>query len=205
MTNRKMEVKSMMDNERLIAVLNVVDCEEVQDINIINETTVEIDGEEYKVLTDEQADEEFNNCQMSLIDDLGLESFTQYFQEWILNNCIDVNWFDEAMRESYEFYIEDIKYEGERLEQELEEHGCEDEEDYVDMLCDGWSNGLEWYKNNFGNEELSRIVKEKDLVEWDKIIEEVKDIDGRGCVASYDGEEREQDINGETYYIYRIN
>ena len=30
--------------------------------------------------------------------------------------------------------------------------------------------------------------------------------DGRGCVlATYDGDENEEDVNGTTYYIYRIN
>ena len=30
--------------------------------------------------------------------------------------------------------------------------------------------------------------------------------DGRGhCLASYDGEEHEEEVNGTTYYIYRIN
>lgn len=207
MTNtnsRIKEVKSMMDNERLIAVLQEVDCE-IEQINIIDETTVEIDGEEYKVLSEAQADEEFKQYQENLIDDLGLESFSKHFQEWILNNCIDTDWFDEAMEESYEYYIEDIKDEGERLAQELEECGCEDEEEYVDYLCGQWSDGVQWYKDNYGIEELSRVIYEENLINWNEVIEEVQNIDGRGCMASYDGEEREQDVNGTTYYIYRTN
>lgn len=30
-------------------------------------------------------------------------------------------------------------------------------------------------------------------------------MDGRGCLASYDGEEREEQVDGHWYFIYRVN
>jgi hypothetical protein len=34
---------------------------------------------------------------------------------------------------------------------------------------------------------------------------DVINMDGRGSLASYDNEEREIEIDGETYYIYKVN
>ena len=45
----------------------------------------------------------------------------------------------------------------------------------------------------------------KDYFDRDSWKEDAK-MDGRGhCLASYDGEESKETINGETFYIYRVN
>lgn len=73
-------------------------------------------------------------------------------------------WFDLALRESYEFYIDDIRHESpsiaysdeyeSRLEEEMAEANCETEEDFLDYLCEGYDDAMEWYIDNFGAEEF---------------------------------------------------
>lgn len=74
-------------------------------------------------------------------------------------------WFEDAMRESYEFYVADIRYESasnsdyeSRLEEEMAEADCETEEDYIDYLCNDWDDAMEWYEMNFGVEDLGHAV-----------------------------------------------
>jgi hypothetical protein len=52
-----------------------------------------------------------------------------------------------------------------------------------------------------GNEELKSLIGDMDDFKEDSIS-----ADGRGhFMSSYDGQENETDINGETFYIYRID
>ena len=74
----------------------------------------------------------------TIIDDLGLESFTESFRDWIYNNATDTGWFEDALRESQEFYVEDIEEEtygqdkyANRLIEELVDAGILDDEDLV--------------------------------------------------------------------------
>lgn len=190
-----------MESKKLIALLDLFADADIESIDIQDDKTVEVDGSEYKILTDEEADEEFRDYQQSLMDDLGIESFTEWAREHILMNFVDEDWFNEAMRESYESYVEDISREGNRLAEEIEEVGAVSEEDYVEHLCSAYDNGIQWYEQNFGLEQLANVVKEQNLLDFDKVVEYVKDCDGRGCIASYDGEEQE---SGD-YFIYQIN
>ena len=189
------------------------------------------DGEEYEVLTDDEADERFSESVRELIDEMGIEAFSPYFQEWIKDNALDSEWFDEAKDESNEYYMQDIRDESDdeyssRLLREMVEEGVVDEsdleenedglldlkegsvddywEDFKERLNDGWPDSIQWYIDNFGNEGLTTVIKNNSgILDIDKIIEEVKDLDGRGNeIASYDGEEIELD-NG--YFAYRVN
>ena len=189
------------------------------------------DGEEYEVLTDDEADERFSEGVRELIDEMGIEAFSPNFQEWIKDNALDSEWFDEAKDESNEFYMQDIQEESDyeyssRLLREMVEEGVveesdleEDEdglldlkegsvddywEDFKERLNDRWPDSVQWYVDNFGNEDLTTVIKNNSgILDVDKIVEEVKDIDGRGNeLASYDGEEIELD-NG--YFAYRVN
>ena len=88
------------------------------------------------IITDEEADEEFESYQRNFFDDIGLSGYSESFQYWIKENALDRSYFDDIVRESMESYIEDIKYEGERLSEEMEDAGVETEEEYLDYLID---------------------------------------------------------------------
>ena len=162
--------------------------------------------EEYLVFTDEEANQEYYDYQMETIEDMGLNAFSEWFQNNILNNYADLSWFDECKQESYECYIENIRGEYGRLEEEMEDANCDNEDEFCEYLCNQWSDSVEWYKMNFGNDDYSQAVKDNCNIDWDSVIDECKDIDGRECVlASYDGCENEIYCEDETYYIYRRN
>lgn len=104
------------------------------------ENIFEVDegSREYLVVTEDEAREEAKESILSLIDDLGLESFTESFREWIYNNATNVGWFEDALRELEEFYVEDIEQEtygqdkyANRLIEELVDAGILSDEDLV--------------------------------------------------------------------------
>ena len=47
----------------------------------------------------------------------------------------------------------------------------------------------------------NRIIIENDLINWDEVIEWIKEVDGRGIMASYDGIEMELEND---LYGYRV-
>lgn len=171
---------------------------------------------DYLVLTDEEADEMVED-QFEMYEDIGM--FTPSFQEWIMDNAVDIRgWFEDAMQESYEMYVQDMKDEpgygtnddGEdyenRLEQEMDEAGVEDEEEYVEYLMKQYDDAKDWYKENFGEEEFYKAVTKYGRVDWSKVAEEAISQDGRGAfLATYDFEEIEHRYERDTFYIYRTN
>lgn len=162
-----------------------------------------IDGNEYLVLTDEEADQEYHEYQMNLIDDMGLDSFSDWAKDEILNHHITSDYqsiFDEIQEESMSCYIDDLRHMDD-LEEEMENAGCDNEDEFLEYLCDQ-EDSVEYFKFNFGNDEYNRIIKDNDLIDWDSVIQWVKDMDGRGIMASYDGIEMELENN---LYAYRIN
>lgn len=112
------------------------------------------------------------------------------------------------MEEDYRFYCDDIEseesssdeYEN-RLEEEMAEAECETKEDYIEYLCGNYSDSFEWFNSNFGSAELNHVINNYNLLDIDKVIEYIKEEDGRGILASYDGVENEE----EEYFIYRVN
>lgn len=203
-----------MLNERMIAVLKMNGyntLEEMIDIDLpeegYDEFTIEFEGCEYKVYTDEEADEAHYEYIENFIDELGIEGFTESFQYTILNNYVSgLDWFDEALKEFKESYVEDIKYEDGRLEEEMEEAGCDTEDEYIEYLIEQAGDAVEYFKFNFGEEYTMSLIKEHGSLDVDSIVEDCKRLDGRGHnLSGYDGSENEEEVNGETYYIYRTN
>ena len=114
----------------------------------------------------------------------------------------------EAMKEHFEYYISDIRKEPadnekfeNRLQEEIFESGCEDEEDFLNYLCD-LEEPIEWFLSNFSQNELNATVKEHNLINWEDVINWVAREDGYNCLSPYDGEEIELE---DDLYAYRIN
>ena len=195
---------------------------------IYSDTYVTSDGKEYLVLTDEQATNAAINEIKSLYYDIGLESFTDNFVAAVIDNgYVDEYFFEEVMEGNNRVYAEDIKKEdGEhyasRLIDEMVERGVIGEDDigedgnlkdnvdedevidlFVGKLNDDYTDAVEWYKDQFGFEDLKRVVKEEDLVDIEKAAKMAIDWDGRGHFLSYyDGEEIELPND---LYAYKID
>ena len=92
-------------------------------------------------------------------------------------------------------------------EQELIEVEEYEEEDYMVLTDweadDRWEESLDSYLEECIYPELTGNLKY--YFDEDKWKQDARD-DGRGhSLSSYDGNEHEEDVNGTTYYIYRIN
>lgn len=198
-----------MINEKVVALLNEVFAgESIDSIEFLDDNTIEVNGQTFLVLDDSEADEYYNDYQRELIYEIGFEGFNDSFKDWIIDNCIDEQHFFDIMNESNECYLDDIEVEcsntGEydnRLEEEIAENGYSDREEYLDLLNSNYENAIEWYRFNFGNEQFTDYIKDNDyVIDWDKVIEECKSVDGRGTLSSYDGEEIELQ---DGYFAYR--
>ena len=173
----------------------------IEGMEILSDTHVIINNEEYKVLTSDEADEDFKCYQEDLLDDMGLDSFSEWAKNHVLENFVDKEWFDRVMSESNQGYIDDIRFEENRLEEEMKERNCKEEYEFLESLNDDYEDGLQWMIENFGMDEVEACVTNYNLLDYDEIIDWIEETDGRGCLAQYDGVENEWC----DYYIYRVN
>ena len=171
----------------------------------------EAGGEEWAVTDDYDACERAGYVEVEeLIDELGVDSL--YWDNMGgIEEYVDQDWFDEAMRESYQFYAEDIEsepassdeYEN-RLAEEMAERGVETKEDFVDHCVDDmlgyYGNAVKWYIGEFGKEGFNHLIKEGIVtIDSEKAAEEVISTDGLGHIlSSYDGRMVEHDFEGRT-------
>jgi len=167
-----------------------------------------------------------------IYDDMGLESFTESFRDYILSNLINWDPIEDDMRESYYYYIEDIENENDsefenRMIQEMYDEGIlsdddfeeidgdidystlkdsvnieDKKEEFLDYLCDN-IDVQEWVKQTFTPEDFSKYVEDNGLIDLDAVIRECIREDGIAhFLASYDGVEHELD---DDLYAYRQN
>jgi len=225
--NNRLEEKKINSEDKKQALSDYLDVgiEEIEDG--YDENHFEVNGDEYMVLTEDESYDEYKNWEMSLIDDLGLEGFSENFQEHILENCINDSWFEEVAKEESQYYIEemsdeelldyahdhdiaeDVENTDNLSEREIERIREDCEEVYEEeILNQGIS---EYFENIYGRgwaKEMKDTLEKE--IDWDKVIEDLYDWDSRdvlwGSMASYDGNVIELDkINGEWLFAYRTN
>lgn len=218
----KLTEKRVDDEDRKVALAEFlgVEVDEITDYRYGNHAfECESESGAWEVLTDDEADEEFYDYEISMIDDLGLDSFTENFQEWILENAIDESWFEQVAEEESDYYISEMDDEElldyaknhKLVKKDLDiddfdrddvEEDCKSE--YKDeILKDGMSYYFESiYGRHWAKEMKDQLINE---IDWDVVIDELKDREGRGSIASYDGEENEVKSNGTWFYIYQID
>ena len=183
-----------MENIKINALLNYLgeskETATVETLKHDDNKTVFVDGVEYIVLTDTEADEQYKEYQLLLIEDLGLEGFSDWAKDYILDNFTSSysETFGDIQYNDAVSYVDDLKY-SDDLDDELSRYGCDNEEELIDLLCE--EDCVEWFKSAFGIDEYNRIIIENDLINWDEVIEWIKEVDGRGIMASYDGVEME--------------
>lgn len=194
-----------MENIKINALLNYLgETEETATVETLkhdDNKRVFVDDVEYIILTDTEADEQYREYQQSLIDELGLDAFSDWAKNYILDNFTTsyIEVFEDIQYENAVSYVDDLKCGGD-LDDELSQYDCKNEEELIDLLCK--EDCVEWFKFNFGIDEYDKIVIENDLIDWNEVIEWTKEVDGRGVMASYDGIEMEL---GNDLYAYRIN
>ena len=194
-----------MENIKINALLNYLgeskETATVETLKHDDNKTVFVDGVEYIVLTDTEADEQYKEYQLLLIEDLGLEGFSDWAKDYILDNFTSSysETFGDIQYNDAVSYVDDLKY-SDDLDDELSRYGCDNEEELIDLLCE--EDCVEWFKSAFGIDEYNRIIIENDLINWDEVIEWIKEVDGRGIMASYDGVEMELENDLYGYCIF---
>lgn len=66
-------------------------------------------GSDWLVLTDDEADKEVYEYAENSIDDMGLEYFGEDGQTYIIETFLKDEWFQDAMQESHESYVHEMK------------------------------------------------------------------------------------------------
>lgn len=164
---------------------------------------IEVGSQEWYFFTDEGATRRAKESVESIFDDMGLESFSPHFQDWILDNAVDVKWFEGWWEESDRSYINDLHYDGEdEVQEEFKRWGVEDVDEYVEKRAEDRGNPAQAVRDDMGDEYFRQVVKEHNLVNIDTVADEVINVDGRGMqIAGYDHVEHEH----ENIYYYRHN
>ena len=170
------------------------------------------DGTEYAVGTED----EFRRAQKTqwenYLDDMGLEGVTDWAREYIINNFVDEDHFEDLLRDEVEYYVEDIKNEDSdddeqwesRFDQEMEENNASDEDDLIEILMDAWSGGdaIEYYKMNYGEEEFYHSLSDGNNIDVDAVIDWLVDQDG-DSIEGYEVEATE--IDDQWYFVVQID
>lgn len=207
------------DNIAALADYLEVDPEEItEEYDMFGIPVYKYGNEEWAVTTDYDALEEAAKQDIAqLIDELGVESLN-WDNMGGIEEYVDNDWFEAAMRESYEFYANDIESESassdeyeNRLEEEMAEVGASDKDEFVDKLVEDQMNyygsAVKWYIGDFGADSLTELIQQGRVsIDTDKAAEEVISVDGIGHVLGrYDGNLVEHDYDGTEYYMIRQN
>ena len=141
-----------------------------------------------------------------------LEGVTDWAREYIINNFVDEDHFEDLLRDEVEYYVEDIKNEDSdddeqwesRFDQEMEEYEASDEEDLIDKVADSWSGGdaIEYYKGNYGEEWFYNELSDGNNIDVDTVIAWLVDQDG-DSIEGYEVEATE--IDDQWYYVVQID
>jgi hypothetical protein len=127
--------ESFDDEDRINALAEFLNIDPSEISNIYDYEYETPEGD-YLVVTEEEAEELAKEDIRNIYDDLGLESFTPGFRDWIIMNALDNDWFEDAIRESYESYVENIESESSsmgydnRLIEEMHDHQVLSDEDF---------------------------------------------------------------------------
>ena len=159
---------------------------------------------------------------------LDSDVFTKYTVERF-RNILGDDFFDEKsmetdLKDSMESYYNDLD-EADAIEELLRYNVIEDTEDYFGLDEDGdidhsipkfdyqyygdvyaekyienIDDVIDEFISNFGYDGIENYIK------YDRLAKLIVEADGpESTIASYDGVEREETVDGQTYYIYRVN
>lgn len=193
-------------------------------IESIGDNEFEVDGESYKVLTDDEADEEFENYCRSLWEDVGLDGLGS-LADSILEYALDESEVEDLVRDDMYSQVEWMS--DEEVADECINEGIVESEEVYDEESDAYSPELrddvdfddlreqlaqrkfeeiddyaEFLRDSgYDDSTLSAYIDEDKAVEAIMDAEDVNG-DGRGSISSYDGVEIDLD-NG--LYAYRTN
>lgn len=135
---------------------------------------------------EEEKIQEYNDY-ISELEDTPENNCLQFF-EWCEDNCTEVEGLDIDDCYDVDYYVLTDDEADEKWEESLDSYIEECITPEIDKISEG--NGNLGYYITFNEEMWKRDAK----------------MDGRGhSLSSYDGNENEEEVQGTTFYIYRIN
>ena len=140
------------------------------------------------------------------------------------DDFLDEKSMETDLKDSMESYYNDLD-EDDAIEELLRYNVIEDTEDYFGLDEDGdidhsipkfdyqyygdvyaekyienINDVIDEFISNFGYDGIENYIK------YDRLAKLIVEADGpESTIASYDGVEREETVDGQTYYIYRVN
>ena len=134
-STQKPLTESFDDEDRINALAEYLDIDPSEISNIYDNEYETPEGD-YLVVDEYESERLARDDIENLYDDLGLDSFTSDFKDWIIMNALDNEWFEDAIKESYEYYVEDIEDEASsmgyenRLIEEMHDHQVLSDDDF---------------------------------------------------------------------------
>lgn len=181
---------------------------------------------EYMVFDDyENAKQYAIDDNIELLEDAGFdEKNIEHWRSYFGDDFLNMRDIKDAFQEYYESYYEDLDEE-DAIDELIRFKVITDDEEYFELDEDGEPDHSEPkfdyqdYGEEYANavmDDIDDIVDEfislngmealKEYVDIDELSRLIVDTDGPGnTIARYDGKEREEEIDGKTYYIYRTN
>jgi len=217
----------MNDSQKALAEWLGVDPNELQEREV-NESYAdyyEYDGKEYAVYDNwYDAESEAIDAAENILEDIGFTGLDDDFKENIIDSgLINERFFEEMMHESNESYASDIKDESSdkyasRLIEECIDNGIIDESEldengnytgdedlvyeYAEYLDNEEDSALDWYRLNYGDEDLNDIIEENDLLKTNEVAGRMVELDGIERYLSVDDTYEEVDYNGVEYFVF---
>ena len=165
------------------------------------------DNNQFAVGSEEDVSETGYMYIEGIVDDVGYSGFADWVWVYIKENFVDEDWFEDALREDMQYYMEQMREEeaydpdkyDDRLEEEMNEHGYDDEDEFKESLVDDHGDPVDWYIDNYGDEQFEEVIRNENLIDEANAISYIQDQDGDSYVAGYDVEW--VTVDNETYGV----
>ena len=173
----------------------------------LNQTYIELEEHTYRVLTEYEIHKEFYYYQMDLFNDLGLNAYSDWAQEYIINNFVYTDWFDDLQ---YDMIANDFdSMEKEEQMQFAHSYGINDLDDvremYIKQMME--EDSVQWYRDAVGERDFRDVLLQYNIIDFDKVVDYNLEEDGYECLAVYDGnlETYYDEDTYMTYYVYILD
>ena len=198
------------------------------DVDVLSDYVSIRVGQSYEFTIYEDRDKAIDyaiGLEKDLLDsDIFTEGPITRFRNILGDDFLDEKSMESDLKDSMESYYNDLD-EDDAIEELLRYNVIEDTEDYFGLDEDGDIDHSmpKFDYQDYGDvyaekyiENISDVIDEfisnfgyngiENYVNYDRLAQLIIETDGpESVIASYDGVEREETVNGQTYYIYRVN
>ena len=198
------------------------------DVDVLSDYVSIRVGQSYEFTIYEDKDKAIDyaiGLEKDLLDsDIFTEGSITRFRNILGDDFLDEKSMESDLKDSMESYYNDLD-EDDAIEELLRYNVIEDTEDYFGLDEDG---DIDHSIPKFDYQDYGDVYAEKyienigdvidefisnfgyngieNYVNYDRLAQLIIETDGpESVIASYDGVEREETVNGQTYYIYRVN